>query len=706
MWLTVALAEGIKAELQWVASGCWIWPGPFHGPYRYPVARPSRNRAVFIQRAVWAELIGELSRKDLLKVTCGLIACCNPAHMKRVSGSREGTELSKPPRTHWFETNERGCWIWTGKTTPAGYGTCMIAGKRVFTHRRSYELASGIAVPRGLKILHSCDNPPCCNPAHLGLGTQQQNSEDMASKFRAPSRKLTAEQIETIRQRRRDSNEPLRKLAKEFGVTHKTIQKVIRRWGYGGRRQPRVAESLSVPTTPCWIWEGTPEHTGYGRVKVNGRNCLVHKRAWEVTYGKVPSGLVVRHLCDVRACIRPDHLIVGTYQQNSDDSNGRLRGNHKITFDQADEIRKLRATGISFAKLGVAFNLDSTSIMRLCRNEIYVRPTSSTKPKGALLVQLDGKLPNIALMRIAAHCRAQGIAVTLRRWTKSDQIQRELGFEPAYVYASAIFDRSRPLVDKLRAQFPAAIVGGTGVAITETLESHGIRTLDQDYSIYPAYHASIGFSQRGCRLKCPFCVVPVKEGEIREEQSITALWRGDPWPRHINLLDNDFFGQPNWRERIAEIRHGGFRVSFSQGINARMIDDETAEAIASIDYYDDGFTRRRIYTAWDNRKDEARLFRGLNALVRYGVKPDQIMVYMLCGYWPGETHDDREYRRQRLRDFGCRPYPMPYERTPALVGFQRWVIGAYDKRVPWQDWVAANYQPRQLAIEDELAVLL
>ena len=183
---------------------------------------------------------------------------------------------------------------------------------------------------------------------------------------------------------------------------------------------------------------------------------------------------------------------------------------------------------------------------------------------------------------------------------------------------------------------------------------------------------------------------------MREEQTIADIWRGDPWPRHLHLLDNDFFGQPRWQERIREIRDGGFKTSFNQGINARFLTDEAAEAIASIDYRDDSMTDKRIYTAWDNRKDEDRLFAGLKRLVKYGVKPDHIMVYMLCGYWSGETQEDREYRRARLREFGARPYPMPYVRTPELVGFQRWVIGAYDKRISWKDWSGARFEPRNL----------
>ena len=72
------------------------------------------------------------------------------------------------------------------------------------------------------------------------------------------------------------------------------------------------------------------------------------------------------------------------------------------------------------------------------------------------------------------------------------------------------------------------------------------------------------------------------------------------------------------------------------------------------------------------------------------------MVYMLIGYWSGESHDDRDYRRRRLREFGALPYPMPFERTPELVGFQRWVIGGYDKGIGWTEWSAARWQPRRL----------
>lgn len=313
-----------------------------------------------------------------------------------------------------------------------------------------------------------------------------------------------------------------------------------------------------------------------------------------------------------------------------------------------------------------------------------------------LLLQLDGKLPNIALMRIAAHHRTLGDDVELRRISNPRSIERGLWDDFGKVYASAIFLWSRPLCQRLLEVYPQAIIGGTGWDLTRTLESIGITTREQDYGAYPEYPHSIGFTQRGCRLKCDFCVVPKIEGMVRVENTIAGIWRGDPMPRNLCLLDNDFGGAPGWQTNIEQMRLGKFRVCFNQGLNARLISEELAEGIASLQYYDDSFTVRRIYTAWDNRKDERILFRGLNWLVKYGVKPDQIMVYMLCGYWPGETHADRDYRRQKLRDFGARPYPMPFTRTPELVGFQRWVVRRADLMMTWEEYMGADYRPENV----------
>ena len=83
-----------------------------------------------------------------------------------------------------------------------------------------------------------------------------------------------------------------------------------------------------------------------------------------------------------------------------------------------------------------------------------------------------------------------------------------------------------------------------------------------------------------------------------------------------------------------------------------------------------------------------------------GVKPDHIMVYMLIGYWPDETHEDRDARRKAIREFGARPYPMPFIRTPELVGFQRWCIFAWDKTMPWSYFESMHYGNRGRMYDD------
>src|SRR5260370_23787058 len=116
-------------------------------------------------------------------------------------------------------------------------------------------------------------------------------------------------------------------------------------------------------------------------------------------------------------------------------------------------------------------------------------------------------------MRISAHHRNQGDRVVFWNPRKPTSIDQALFLEaPDLVYASLIFNTSRSLANYLLQARPDALIGGTGWAAPDTLEQKcGITTLTQDYSIYPAFQRSIGFAIRGCRLKCPFCVVPVKE---------------------------------------------------------------------------------------------------------------------------------------------------------------------------------------------------
>jgi hypothetical protein len=315
------------------------------------------------------------------------------------------------------------------------------------------------------------------------------------------------------------------------------------------------------------------------------------------------------------------------------------------------------------------------------------------------ITQLDGALPNIALMKLAHWHKAQGDQVHVTR-----QIEPDL-FEPIYdkVYGSAIFTFSNERLDRFLKSWPNAIVGGTGSGNPITVEEIvGGAYEHYDYSGWPDFQESIGFTQRGCRLKCKFCVVPNKEGKNHSVNTIAEIWRGEGYPKKLQLLDNDFFGQPadDWRARIAEIRAGGFRVCLSQGINVRLIDQEAAEALATIEYRNTKFNERKLYTAWDNLKDEKIFFRGVEILTRAGIPPKHLMAYMLIGYDPLETWDRIWQRFNKMVALGIEPYPMVYNaRRKDLKHFQRWVItGLYravpfDEYKPWQQYQMQNGKP-------------
>jgi HNH endonuclease len=135
------------------------------------------------------------------------------------------------------------CWLWTGGATRRGYGAFAIRhGKMVIASRFAWELVRG-PIPPGLCVLHRCDNPPCCNPTHLWLGTKRDNSRDMVAKGRGGTQtgvqalprgednaaaKLSAAQVVEIRLRRA-RGEKIVPLAKEFGVTHALISAICLR---------------------------------------------------------------------------------------------------------------------------------------------------------------------------------------------------------------------------------------------------------------------------------------------------------------------------------------------------------------------------------------------------------------------------------------------------------------------------------------------
>lgn len=101
--------------------------------------------------------------------------------------------MKRPLKERFVEKfkESNGCWEWQAKISPYGYGQFAIApGNVQQAHRFAYELFVG-PIPKGLCVLHDCDNRKCVNPAHLWVGTQAQNIHDMMKKGR--DKKATAD---------------------------------------------------------------------------------------------------------------------------------------------------------------------------------------------------------------------------------------------------------------------------------------------------------------------------------------------------------------------------------------------------------------------------------------------------------------------------------------------------------------------------------
>lgn len=125
------------------------------------------------------------------------------------------------------------CLMWNGGRMPNGYAVLHHKRKRHLVHRVVMEVING-ENPDGLYVLHSCDNPGCCNPKHLSIGTPKDNVADMVKRKRNRTgaqcswASLTDEDVIAIRANPNRKGRPLTLIATEYGVSQTTISKVLR----------------------------------------------------------------------------------------------------------------------------------------------------------------------------------------------------------------------------------------------------------------------------------------------------------------------------------------------------------------------------------------------------------------------------------------------------------------------------------------------
>lgn len=109
--------------------------------------------------------------------------------------------------------------------------------------------------------------------------------------------------------------------------------------------------SMPEPNSGCHLWLGkVSRRTGYGHTSYRKRELLAHRAAYEAAHGPIPDGSQVLHKCDVRSCVNPDHLFLGTHSDNMADRNAKKRHSHGerhgcAKLSESDALAILFATG-------------------------------------------------------------------------------------------------------------------------------------------------------------------------------------------------------------------------------------------------------------------------------------------------------------------------------------------------------------------------
>lgn len=280
-----------------------------------------------------------------------------------------------------------------------------------------------------------------------------------------------------------------------------------------------------------------------------------------------------------------------------------------------------------------------------------------------LLVDIDSKIPNLALMKISTYHKAQGDIV---------------GFnvtEPTHAYISCIFRKNKAIVDSaaymLRMENPNIIIdmGGPGYDLKKILPET-IEASQPDYTLYPGIDYALGFTTRGCIRRCPFCIVPIKEGKIKHIQPIESIYR--PEYRAIKLLDNNILADPdNFKHIVDFCAEHKVKLDVSQGLDIRLLNKDLAQYIARIN------PLKKLDFAFDDIKEEPAVRRGIELLKNAGVNVrSMVQFYVYCDRSAGPYGiDSAIYRCQLLKALGTNAYVMlNIDATPSddMKHLKRW----------------------------------
>jgi hypothetical protein len=282
----------------------------------------------------------------------------------------------------------------------------------------------------------------------------------------------------------------------------------------------------------------------------------------------------------------------------------------------------------------------------------------------ALLIQVDGRLPNLALMKLGTHLRRRGKRVALARGDS-----RMDGYRT--VFASCVFDSSasRRRVQSLEKKYGARIdIGGSGIDIRRRLPS-AVERCPPDLSLYPELCGrAIGFLTRGCPYRCAYCVVPRKEGNVRQVTDLEDLLQGRT---RLILLDDNLLAHPQACAFLESMVRRNIRVNFHQSLDIRLLNRESAALLRRIDCANASFSRRAYYFSLNDTRNLERV-RKKYELMGFSRGEN---VEFICMYGFNTTLREDVERFRFLRSlpgayvFTQRYSPFPGSPRPKLEGF-------------------------------------
>ncbi|MDD3479971.1 MAG: hypothetical protein PHI42_06265 [Paludibacteraceae bacterium] len=283
------------------------------------------------------------------------------------------------------------------------------------------------------------------------------------------------------------------------------------------------------------------------------------------------------------------------------------------------------------------------------------------------LIDVDGHrnkktgmvFPNIALMKVSNYYKQLGHEVEHAEFGYYDKL-----------YISKLFNFT-PEIDKPLITSNEIHKGGTGYDIQKRLPLE-IEVCDPDYLIYPDCDFSVQFFSRGCIRNCSFCVVREKEGYITPVKPMNL----NPNGTHIEVLDNNFFANPEWKSSIDYLLKENQKVNL-HGVDVRIMDEEQAYYLNKLKHY------KQIHIAWDFPKID--LVPQITEMTKH-IKPYKIMCYVLIGF--NSTPEEDLYRVEKLRELGVSPFIMPFNKAEVYQKrFARWVNHkAIFNTVKWSEY--------------------